>query len=194
MKLIVGLGNPGARYAGTRHNVGFEVVDLFARRWNIALTVEKFHGWFGQGTAHSERLALLKPTTWMNRSGDAVLAAGRFYQLNLADLLVIVDDIALPVGRLRFRTSGSSGSHNGLQSIIDRLGSEQWCRLRVGVGEAVGAPADYVLSRFQADEVGVIGQALERATDAVECWIQDGPEKTMNRFNAEPAGEQRDAG
>ncbi len=189
MKLIVGLGNAGPQYVGTRHNVGFEVVDILASRWRVSLGSEKFHGWFGQADVGGERVALLKPTTLMNRSGQAVVAAGRFYKLELADLLVIADDLALPLGRLRMRAGGSSGSHKGLQDIIDRVGSDAWCRLRIGIGEALGDAAAYVLSCFDKTEQAIMDRATERAADAGECWIENGAELTMTRFNAEPSGE-----
>jgi PTH1 family peptidyl-tRNA hydrolase len=185
VKLIVGLGNPGPRYAGTRHNVGFDVVDLLASRWGVGMQSEKFHAWFGLGETGGERVALLKPTTYMNRSGQAVFAAGKFYKLELPDILVIVDDHALPLGRLRMRKDGSAGSHNGLQDIVDRLGSENWCRLRIGIGESVGDPKDYVLSRFEEPEEAVIRVARARAADAVECWIKNGPDLAMTKFNGD---------
>lgn len=194
MKLIVGLGNPGAKYAGTRHSVGFDVVDILASRWEIGLTVEKFHAWFGRSEFHGERVVLLKPTTFMNRSGQAVLAAGRFYKLELEDLLVVTDDLALPVGRLRMRAAGSSGGHNGLQSIVDRLGTDEWSRLRIGIGGAVGEPSRYVLSRFDNTEEEVMRRARARAADAVECWIEHGVDLTMTRFNSEPPPEQQAGG
>ncbi len=183
MKLIVGLGNPGAKYAGTRHNVGFDIADILADRWGIRYSVEKFHAMFGSGEIHAERVVLLKPTTWMNRSGRAVLAAGRFYKLEPQDLLVAADDLALPVGRLRMRASGSAGGHKGLASVIDSISSEQWCRLRIGIGEPVGIPSGYVLSRFTDAEEDVMQGARERGADAVECWIQHGVDAAMTRFN-----------
>jgi len=186
VKLIVGLGNPGARYAGTRHNAGFDVVNVLASRWGIDMAMEKFHAWFGLGEIRGERVVLLKPTTLMNRSGKAVLAAGRFYKLELEDLLVVSDDLALPVGRVRMRAEGSSGSHKGLQDVIDRVGGDQWCRLRIGIGEPFGAPTVYVLSRFDPDEETIMRRAWEWAADAVECWIVNGVESTMSRFNGDP--------
>lgn len=185
VKLIVGLGNPGAKYEGTRHNLGFDVVDLLASRHGISLLTEKFHAWFGMGEVCGHKAVLLKPTTFMNRSGQAVQAAGRFYKLELEDLLVIADDLALPVGRLRLRAQGSAGSHKGLQNIIDHLGSEAWCRLRLGIGEPVGIPTSYVLTRFGPDEEVVIQRARGRAADAVECWLQHGADLTMTRFNCD---------
>jgi PTH1 family peptidyl-tRNA hydrolase len=186
VKLIVGLGNPGPKYAGTRHNVGFDVVDKLAGRWQVGMGAEKFHGWFGVGEFGGERVGLLKPTTYMNRSGQAVLAAGQFYKLELADLMVVVDDHALPLGRIRIRQSGSSGGHNGLEDIIARLGSDDWCRLRVGIGEPVGDMKNYVLSGYDESEKPVIEAGIVRAANAVECWVTEGPDAAMNKFNFEP--------
>lgn len=189
MKLIVGLGNPGPTHAGTRHNAGFDVVQVLASRWRISLATEKFHGWFGNGDICGERVVLLQPTTYMNRSGRAVLAAGRFYKLELGHLLVISDDVALPVGRLRMRAFGSAGGHKGLQDIIDRVGDDQWCRLRIGIGQPIGEPSRYVLGRFDAEEESVMQRARQRAADAVECWVEHGAELTMTRFNADPSAD-----
>lgn len=183
--MIVGLGNPGPKYAATRHNVGFGVVDVLASRWDVSLATEKFHGWFATGEIGGERVVLLKPTTFMNRSGRAVLAAGRFYKLEPDQLLVISDDLALPLGRLRLRPGGSAGGHKGLQDIIDRLGTDAWCRLRIGIGEALGGPTDYVLSRFDEEEAVVMDRVRQRAADAVVCWIEHGDELTMTRFNGD---------
>ena len=186
MKLIVGLGNPGTKYAGTRHNVGFDVVDVLASRWEVDLSVEKFHAWFGIGEYADERVVLLKPTTFMNRSGRAVVAAGRFYRLEVEDLLVVTDDLALPRGRLRLRAQGSSGGHNGLQSVVDRVGSDEWCRLRIGIGAALGSPTVHVLSRFDEEEEVVMRRARDFAADAVECWITHGVDLAMTRYNGDP--------
>jgi len=187
VKLIVGLGNAGPRYVGTRHNVGFAVVDVLAARWGIDLSKEKFHAWFGSGEMKAESVGLLKPTTLMNRSGQAVQAAGRFFKLETTDFVVVVDDLALPPGRIRMRVGGTAGSHNGLQDIIDRLGTDAWCRLRLGIGEAIGDPAQYVLGRFSPDEESVMKAVYQRAADAVECWVSDGPELAMTRFNGDVA-------
>lgn len=186
MKLIVGLGNPGPKYDRTRHNVGFRVVDELARRWGQSLTQEKFHAWFAKGRLGDQEVALLKPTTFMNRSGQSVLAAGRFFQIELFDLLVISDDLALPVGRLRIRAKGSSGGQKGLQDIIERLGTSDFARLRLGIGAAVGDPTDYVLTRFDPQEEELIDQTCRAAADAVECWVSQGTEAAMNRYNAAP--------
>lgn len=190
MKLIVGLGNPGPKYAGTRHNAGFEVVDILAARWGVGMATEKFHAWYGDGELAGQRVVLLKPTTYMNRSGRAVVAAGRFFKLDLSELLVISDDVALPVGRLRMRAEGSAGGHNGLQDILDRLGSEVWCRLRIGVGEPVGGYTPHVLGRFDSGEEDLMRRARQRAADAVTCWIEHGVDLAMTRFNGDPPAEQ----
>jgi len=186
VKLVVGLGNPGKRYEGTRHNVGFEVIDELARRLGVAMAVEKFHGWFGKGVYKADDVVLLKPTTFMNRSGRSVLAAGRFYKLELPDLLVISDDVALPVGRLRIRRSGSAGGHNGLEDIVDALGSQDFSRLRVGVGGPTGPSAAYVLSPFEEAERPIVRKAVTRAADAVECWMERGVDAAMNDYNGDP--------
>lgn len=183
VKLIAGLGNPGSKYEATRHNVGFRVVDELAARWGIDLNQEKFHAWFGKGVICSESAVLLKPTTFMNRSGQAVVAAGRFYRLEFSDLAVISDDLALSPGQLRMRPSGSAGSHKGLRDVIVRSGTEDFARFRIGIGNAIGDAADYVLSRFHEQEKAVIEKVIARSADAVECWITNGAQETMNRYN-----------
>ena len=172
VKLIAGLGNPGSKYAETRHNVGFRVLDELASRWRLDLSREKFHAWYGKGMICQEPALLLKPTTFMNRSGQAVVAAGRYYRLEVADLVVVVDDLALPPGRVRLRPSGSAGSHRGLQDIIDRLGTDEFARLRIGIGGAPGEAANYVLSRFAAEEEAIIERVVMRSADAIECWLE----------------------
>jgi PTH1 family peptidyl-tRNA hydrolase len=186
VKLIVGLGNPGKEYEFTRHNVGFRVVDLLAKRWRIEMSTEKFHAWFGRGMIREDQAILLKPTTFMNRSGRAVLAAVRFYQLEAPDLVTILDDVALELGRLRMRRQGSAGGHNGLTDVITRLGSSAFCRLRIGIGGPIAAPTQYVLSRFGPDEEEQVEEALVRAAVAIECWVAEGPQSAMNAFNAQP--------
>lgn len=183
MKLIVGLGNPGPKYAGTRHNIGFNVIDLLSSRWSIDVSGEKFHGWFGLGTIGPEKVGLLKPAMYMNRSGQSVQAAGRFYKLDVQDLLVVSDDFALPLGRIRMRASGSAGGHNGLQDIVDRLGGENWSRLRVGIDEPIGDSPGHVLGRFAPGEMILVERVCRRAADAVECWVLEGVDAAMTKFN-----------
>jgi len=195
MRLIVGLGNPGAKYQGTRHNVGFRVIDELARRGGITVSRRRFSGQVGGGRIGEHRVVLLKPTTYMNLSGQAVRAAMVFHRLGMEDLLVVVDDLSLPLGRLRVRGQGSAGGHHGLSSIIQELGDDSFCRLRVGIGQARGGQmVDHVLSAFSPEEEAVVGPAVERAADAVECWLAKGPQEAMNRFNRpEDASSETDA-
>jgi PTH1 family peptidyl-tRNA hydrolase len=182
MKAIVGLGNPGRQYAGTRHNIGFDVVDEVARRWNVQLRPWKS---VAEVAVVSVRGAVLvEPQTFMNLSGDAVSRIAAFHKLEPADVLVVVDEVQLPLGRLRLRRSGSAGGHNGLKSIVQHLGSD-FPRLRLGVGR--GDPnwdlADHVLSRFERDERDTAADSVKRAADAVELFVEEGIEVAMNRFN-----------
>lgn len=184
MKAIVGLGNPGGEYAGTRHNIGFDVVDELARRW--AARLRPWKGVADVAVVASREAVLVEPLTFMNLSGEAVSRVAAFYKLDPADVLVIVDEVQLPVGKLRFRRSGSAGGHNGLKSIIQHLG-DGFPRLRIGVGR--GDPAwdlaDHVLSRFSRDERSVADDAVARSADAAELFIEQGVEAAMNRYNAE---------
>ena len=189
MRLIVGLGNPGRRYDGTRHNVGFGVMDLLATRhridWESAPRgVEALVArWRAADTV------LAKPLTFMNLSGGAVLGLVQFYKIEPADLLVLVDDVNLELGRLRTRSRGSAGGHNGLKSIIGVLGSEEFARLRIGVGRGDGRRdlADHVTAKFEAHERASIVEAVSRAADAAELFIADGIGPVMNRYNREGA-------
>lgn len=183
MKLIVGLGNPGRRYQKTRHNVGFMIVERLSQRWNLPLDREKFNARFGDGEFAGHRLALLQPQTYMNLSGESVLAACRFYRAQLEDLLVISDDLALPLGRIRLRSEGSSGGQKGLGDIERRIGTTEYPRLRVGIGNSSGFAVDYVLSGFEGDESDLLLGTQDRAADAVECWITHGIGRAMSAFN-----------
>ncbi|MGP1675177.1 MAG: aminoacyl-tRNA hydrolase, partial [Candidatus Limnocylindrales bacterium] len=184
MKVVVGLGNPGAPYAGTRHNVGWLVVDRLAERAE----------WSGRGRQRDASnvvmgryrgldLTLVKPLTYMNDSGLAVRKVLAREHAPLSDLLVVADDFALPFGKLRFREGGSHGGHNGLRSIIDELGTEKYSRLRVGIGDPLRNGRDHVLSKFAPDEVQRLDELLDAAADAVEAWARDGTSKAANRFN-----------
>lgn len=184
MKLIAGLGNPGRTYGHTRHNVGFRAIEELGRRWRIEVIRRRFSGLIGEGTIREQRVLLLKPMTFMNRSGQAVREVMTFYKLGLADLLVIVDDMALPLGRLRLRPGGSAGGHNGLASVIEQLGGEDFARLRIGIEAVEGSRmVDHVLSPFTPEEQGPIDRAIGRAADAAECWVAEGIDGAMNRFN-----------
>jgi peptidyl-tRNA hydrolase, PTH1 family len=184
MKLIVGLGNPGRKYEDTRHNVGFRVADELARRWRIDVDRSRFSALVGDGTVRGEKVLLLKPMTFMNLSGRAVREAATFYKLASGDLLVIVDDMALPLGRIRLRAGGSAGGHNGLTSVIQELGSEDFARVRIGIESVAGQHmVDHVLGQFTPQERERIAQTIDRAADAAECWLTEGIESAMNEFN-----------
>jgi PTH1 family peptidyl-tRNA hydrolase len=182
MKAIVGLGNPGREYAGTRHNIGFEVLDEVARRWQVQLRPWKSVA--DVAVVSSRGVVLVEPQTYMNLSGDAVSRIAAFHKLEPADVLVVVDEVHLPLGRLRVRRSGSAGGHNGLKSIIQHIGAE-FPRVRIGVGR--GDPkwdlADHVLSKFGREERDAVADVVSRAADAVELFASDGLEVVMNRFN-----------
>jgi PTH1 family peptidyl-tRNA hydrolase len=185
MKLVVGLGNPGAKYDGTRHNVGFAAVDLLGRRhgvqWEAAPRgIEALVGrWRAQDTV------LAKPLTFMNLSGTAIVGLLQFYKVEVPDLLVIVDEVQLETGRLKVNPDGSAGGHNGLKSVIESLGTVQFPRLRIGVGRGDNRRdlADHVLARFDVDERALIEEAIERAADAAETFVTDGLPVAMNRYN-----------
>ena len=185
MKIVVGLGNPGRKYAGTRHNVGFEVVADLARRLQLGAPKARFQGDCIEGRLADESLLLLCPTTLMNLSGRSVAAAVAFYQVESDDLLVVCDDFHLPLGKLRFRSKGSAGGQKGLADIIRALGTEGIPRLRVGIGvppESWDA-ADFVLSRFRSDEQAAMAEAFGRAAEGILEWIENGLERSMSRFN-----------
>src|SRR3954471_15945757 len=185
MKLIVGLGNIGRKYEHTRHNVGFNVIELVAKRNGASSPKEKFDGSTAEITIGSERALLLQPHTLMNRSGQSVQAAMAFYQLPLSDLLIVCDDFNLPLGKLRFRTQGSAGGQNGLADIIKRLGTKEFSRLRLGIGPVPDNwdAADFVLGRFGPSDRTMIDEAIDRAAEAVECWATNGASNAMNQFN-----------
>ena len=188
MKIIVGLGNPGLKYAGTRHNVGFEVVDYLAAGPGCSPFREKFEAFVAELKEGEETVLLMKPLTFMNLSGRAVRAALDFYKLPVEQLLVICDDFNLPRGKLRVRTKGSHGGQNGLRNIQDQLGTDCYNRLRIGVGEpGAGEAVDHVLSKFKPGERATIEEAVALAGQAALVWVRQGVEACMNRFNAGPA-------
>ena len=185
MKIVAGLGNPGARYRGTRHNVGFEVVDLVARRIGTGFDAAPADALQAKWRTADDVVLLVKPLTYMNVSGQAVAALSRYYKVALPDVLIVCDDVNLPLGRLRVRPTGSEGGHNGLRSVAAEFGTIDYARLRIGVGrgDARRDLADHVLARFEPEEMSGIEAAVARAADAVNTWVTDGMAKTMNTFN-----------
>jgi len=183
-RLVLGLGNPGSEYVGTRHNVGAMVVDLLARRHRVRLWRRRFQATCGKGSISARAAWLIKPRVYMNRSGWSVAAARQELKLDLGHILVIADDIALPTAKIRMREKGSSGGHKGLQSVIDELGTEDFARLRIGVGAPEdGDAAAYVLAPFEPGELDVIEDAVARAAAAVACWLGEGAARAMTAFN-----------
>ena len=186
LHLIVGLGNPGTEYSKTRHNAGFTLVELLAVRWQADWTNERrFNARVARAGRNGVRVLLCQPQTFMNLSGAAVGALVSFYQLPATGLLVVVDDVDLPLGEIRLRAGGGSGGHHGLESIGQHLGSGDFARLRLGIGRAEGAReiTDHVLGRFDAVEAALMEKVFGRAADQIECWLAAGIEKAMNQFN-----------
>ncbi|MBD1843046.1 aminoacyl-tRNA hydrolase [Cyanobacteria bacterium FACHB-63] len=186
-QLIVGLGNPGSKYENTRHNVGFLALDRLSARWQIRLAeTKKFQGFFGEGMSPAGKIRLLKPTTYMNLSGQSIRAVVDWYKLPPESVMVIYDDMDLPVGRLRIRLSGSAGGQNGMKSAIARLGTQQFPRLRIGIGSAKSSEKDavsHVLGTFAPSEKGAINEVLDLTVSAIELSLKQGVEKAMSLYN-----------
>ena len=194
MKLIVGLGNPGREYEHTRHNVGFQVAEELAHRYRVTLkTHAKWKARAAKIADIGDGVLLAEPTTFMNLSGWAVREIAGFHKLSPSDVLVVVDDADLPLGRLRMRTGGSAGGHNGLKSIIQELGTVEFPRLRVGVGRQAGELKNHVLGRFSDEEKAQIDAAVKRAADAAELFATESILAAMNRYNAAPAADEDQA-
>jgi len=192
-KLVVGLGNPGAAYAHNRHNVGFRVVSRYARTHHLEFDQRQAGARLAMLPADSLRLILARPQTYMNRSGDAVRGLVHWYKIALPDLLVVYDDMDLPLGTLRLRPGGSAGGHHGMESIIAQLGTEAFARLRIGIGRATNREdVNHVLGDFLPAEERLVNEVLDRAVAAIDCWLTEGIVVAMNRFNAtrkaEPPG------
>jgi PTH1 family peptidyl-tRNA hydrolase len=184
MKMVVGLGNPGKKYVGTRHNVGFAVLDALAQGPGVNGFQDRFDAQVAEWLEDGEKILLLKPETFMNLSGRSVRQAVDFYQLALSDLLVVCDDINLPLGKLRFRARGTHGGHNGLRDIQNHLGTTEYARLRIGVDAPPEEGAiDHVLGRFKPTEKPVIEEGIQNAVQGVVLWVHQGIEKCMNQYN-----------
>ena len=188
-KMVVGLGNPGQEYVDTRHNAGFRVIDSVAEALCIETREKKLGARLGWGEFGGRKLILVKPWLFMNRSGQVVATAVGFYKVLLSDLLVITDDMAFEPGRIRIRAKGSAGGHRGLADVMEKLGTEEIGRLRIGIGESAKEAAyDYVLNKPNEEERLLLDKAIVRATEAVLCWVEDGIDVAMNRFNCEKEG------
>ncbi|MCP8971180.1 aminoacyl-tRNA hydrolase [Ectobacillus ponti] len=187
MKLIVGLGNPGREYEYTRHNIGFLVIDELSKRWNIPLNQQKFKGIFGAGVVNGEKVILLKPLTYMNLSGESIRPLMEYYKVDIEDFTVMYDDLDLPAGRLRLRTKGSAGGHNGIKSTIAHLGTQEFNRIRIGIDRPKnGMPVHaYVLGKFTPEEEPDVQQAIRKSADACEMWLKQPFLQVMNSFNGQ---------
>lgn len=186
MILIVGLGNPGKDYLGTRHNVGFDAIEILAKRHGLRFRGSRASALIAEGTVAGTKAVLVKPLTFMNLSGQAVRDLASYYRVSHEDIVVICDDVNLPLGKLRIRPKGSAGGHNGLKSIIQCLQGDDFIRVRIGVGSPRGQMIDHVLSRFGREERGRIAEATARAADSIEEFASSGLEKAMNLYNPDP--------
>lgn len=186
MFIIAGLGNPGKQYEGTRHNIGWQVIDELADKYNIRVTESKFKGLTGKGMIGGEKVILLKPLTFMNLSGECIREAVNFYKIDeTSQLIVVADDISLDVGQIRMRKKGSAGGHNGLKNIIAHLGHENFMRIKMGVGDKPAGYdlADYVLGHFSKEEEKILAESKKAAVLAIETIMSDGIDKAMNLYN-----------
>ncbi|QZY54740.1 aminoacyl-tRNA hydrolase [Crassaminicella profunda] len=184
MLVVVGLGNPGKQYEGTRHNVGFDTIDYLAYKNNISLNKVKYKAVVGEGFIHNQKVLLVKPQTYMNLSGRSVREIVNFYKLDMDDLIVIYDDIDTDVGKLRIRKKGSAGTHNGMKSIIYEIQSDGFARVRIGIGKPqYGNLADFVLGKFSKEDKDFMNESIKRAAESIESLISEGIEKAMNRYN-----------
>ena len=184
MYLIVGLGNPGKEYENTRHNIGFDVIDYIAKENNINITKEKFKGIYGDGIINGHKVILLKPLTYMNLSGDSIRELSNFYKIGNENIIVIYDDISLEVGRMRLRPKGSAGGHNGIKSIIANMGTDEFPRIKVGVGQPKGDLVSHVLGKFSKEENKILDNVIEAAEKATLCIVSKGINEAMNKFNS----------
>ena len=191
MFLIVGLGNPGKEYEGTRHNIGFAAIDYIADKSNIELNRIKFKGVFGEGLINGKKVILLKPTTYMNLSGESIREVVNFYKISNEEIIVIYDDISLEVGRIRIREKGSHGGHNGIKSIIANLGTDVFPRVKIGVGAPKGNLVSHVLGKFSDEEVEILRESIKASSDATSIIISNNTKEAMNKLNGFNAGKEK---
>ena len=184
MKLIVGLGNPGKEYENTRHNAGFDVIDILANNLGISISQKKFNALLGSTTINGEKVLLMKPQTFMNLSGQSVIQAVTFYKIDIKDILIIHDDLDLPVGKVRIRAKGSSGGQNGMKNIINHLKTQEFARIRVGIGhETKNNVIDYVLKKVSKEDLPAYNESLTKAGTAAKFFINNPIDLVMNRYN-----------
>jgi peptidyl-tRNA hydrolase, PTH1 family len=185
MKLIVGLGNPGKQYENTRHNIGFDVIDELSDKFSIPLNQSKFKGLYGMGLHKGEKIVLLKPLTYMNLSGESIRAVMDYYQIDIEDIMVIYDDLDLPVGKIRLRQKGSPGGHNGIKSTVAHIGTQEFNRIRIGIDRPKNGMKvpDYVLGRFYDEEKPLTQEAVIKSAAACEAWLEKPFLQVMNEFN-----------
>ncbi|MEG1870586.1 MAG: aminoacyl-tRNA hydrolase [Peptostreptococcaceae bacterium] len=188
MFLVVGLGNPGDRYDKTRHNVGFDVVNLCEREYNFVINRTKFKGIYGETTIGNEKIIFLKPQTFMNLSGESVRSIVDFYKIPVDNIIVVYDDISLEVGRLRIREKGSAGGHNGMKNIIANLGTETFPRIKVGIGQPTYDLIEFVTGRFSSGDREIVEKVFSAVADAIEVMVTKGTNEAMNKFNSFDAG------
>lgn len=186
MKLIIGLGNPGADYKGTRHNIGFQAIDALADDYNINPNRNRFKAFLGEGRLAGNKIVLAKPQTYMNLSGESVQMLAKWYKISPKDILIIYDDVSLPPGSIKIREKGGAGGHNGIKNIIQHLATDEFQRIKVGIGEKPQSwnLADYVLSRFSKVEMEIIDKTMEDIVDAVNIIIEKDIEVAMNKYNS----------
>lgn len=183
MFLIVGLGNIGIQYENTRHNIGFDAIDFISKKYNIKINKKKFKGTFGEGIIENKRTILLKPSTYMNLSGESVKEITNFYKIESKNIIVIQDDISLPVGKIRIRCRGSAGGHNGIKNIIYNLNTDEFIRIKVGEGYPDRDIVSYVLGKFEKDDRKHMEKVFKFVSDAVDCILNENVSEAMNRFN-----------
>lgn len=181
--ILIGIGNPGAKYAATRHNVGFMLIDHLSERHGIRLNDKRKDAELGQGPIAGKQVVLVKPRTFVNNTGAAARYLATRFGTKPPEMLIVLDDLDLPVGKMRLRKSGGSGGHNGLNSINRELGTQDYPRLRIGIGRPTQNAIQHVLGGFTADEQGILNETLERAVEAVEAWVEHGTDYAMNHFN-----------
>lgn len=192
MYLVAGLGNPGVKFDKTRHNAGFDVIDMCERKYNFSLNRAKFKGIYGETIINNEKVIFLKPQTYMNLSGESVREIVDFYKIPVENIIVVSDDISIDVGRLRIRAKGSAGGHNGLKNIIAHLGTDKFARIKVGVGNPTYDIINFVTGPFSSEDRIIVEQAFAAAVDAIEVIIADGTTEAMNRFNSFNACSNKD--